>query len=192
MEIKRVDVSRLRSSLDIVLEIRLKGGRKDVSQEYTYRLIDPVKDRDTAINIRRDSFDVSFQDPDGMGDPQGYLIWMEMCNFMFPGSFAMMEKDGELVGQIELELLDYFNKRIGYVDLFYLLPKYRGKGIGSEQINYAETFFRKLGMDEYHLRVSPTNEPALKFYKKHGFEFIMEEQLNHRVWRLRKRIHKAQ
>ncbi|WEG13821.1 GNAT family N-acetyltransferase [Pullulanibacillus sp. KACC 23026] len=162
-----------------------------MSQEYTYRMIDPVKDGETAIRIRRDSFDISFQDPDGMGDPKGYLIWIEINNLLYPGSFVMMEKDGQLVGQIELEFLSYFNKPIGFVDLFYLLPEYRGKGLGAEQLNYVESFFKRYGLDEYHLRVSPTNERALRFYKKHGFEFIMEEQLNHRVWRLRKRIQKA-
>ncbi len=160
-----------------------------MSQPYSYRMIDPVKDRETAIQIRRDSFDVSFDDPDGFGDPNGYIIWIEMNNLMYPGSFVMMEHDDNLVGQIELELLHYMGKNIGYVDLFYLLPDYRGKGIGADQIRYAEAFFKRYQMDEYHLRVSPTNDRALRFYQKHGFEFMMEEQLNHKVWRLRKKIH---
>jgi RimJ/RimL family protein N-acetyltransferase len=159
-----------------------------VSQTYTYRMIDPINDRDMALKFRRDSFDVSFGDPDGMGDAQGYFIWIEMNNLLNPWSFVIMEEDGKPIGQIELELLNYGGRNIGYVSLFYLIPEYRGKRIGIEQIKYAEAFFKKYGLTEYHLRVSPTNTPALKFYKKHEFEFMMEEHLNHVVWRLRKFI----
>ncbi|WP_412729386.1 GNAT family N-acetyltransferase [Cytobacillus praedii] len=42
--------------------------------------------------------------------------------------------------------------------MFYLIPEFRGKGLGKDLIRYAEDFFRKSLVTGDHLRNSPTNE----------------------------------
>jgi RimJ/RimL family protein N-acetyltransferase len=69
--------------------------------------------------------------------------------------------DGKPIGQIELQIVNYEGKDIGYVYLFYLTPEKRGQGYGLQLLAYAESFFHKHQVNEYHLRVSPTNQLAV-------------------------------
>ena len=61
------------------------------------------------------------------------------------------------------------------MNIFYLIPEYRGKGIGKEIIQYIEDFFIKSNVSEYHLRVSSKNEKAINLYTKIGMFKINEE-----------------
>jgi ribosomal protein S18 acetylase RimI-like enzyme len=59
--------------------------------------------------------------------------------------------------------------RIGYVNLFYLIPEMRGSGAGAALHEYALTIFAKHGVERMQLSVSPTNLRAIAFYRKHGW-----------------------
>ena len=88
----------------------------------------------------------------------------------------MLVVDNEVpVGQLELTIKEYEGKEIGYVNLYYLIPEKRGAGLGSLLHDYAIQFFKSKDVEEYHLRVSPTNEHALAFYKKNGMKAIKTE-----------------
>ncbi|REE94643.1 hypothetical protein A8990_101439 [Paenibacillus taihuensis] len=41
---------------------------------------------------------------------------------------------------------------------------------------------------EYHLRVAPNNERAMRFYKKFDMQKLIEEQSPYHVWRLGKKM----
>jgi GNAT superfamily N-acetyltransferase len=144
---------------------------------FAFRRIDVEKDYETLIKFRKDSFLVSLGTIETFGDPNHYLAWMALQTIFFPDGFLLMEHDGRVVGQLETEIVAYQGRRIGYVDLFYLIPEYRGKGYGKVQVERAEGFFRSQGVKEYHLRVSETNAPAIKFYEKHGFSLFEKENL---------------
>lgn len=96
----------------------------------------------------------------------------------------MAEEDGEYVGQLELTIRKYQGEDIGYVNLYYLIPKIRGKGYGKELHAYAKQFFVDHHVTAYHLRVSPTNHSAITFYRKIGMEEIGPE-LDGKVIRMR-------
>jgi GNAT superfamily N-acetyltransferase len=72
----------------------------------------------------------------------------------------MVEKDNRLIGQLELTIKKYEDRKIGYVNLYYLVPDFRGIGIGKELQKYASSFFKSQNHNEFHLRVSPTNTSA--------------------------------
>ncbi|TCJ01402.1 GNAT family N-acetyltransferase [Cytobacillus praedii] len=59
---------------------------------------------------------------------------------------------------MEIQIRGFDGKGICYVNLFYLIPEFRGKGLGKDLIRYAEDFFRKSLVTGDHLRNSPTNE----------------------------------
>ncbi|WP_339202393.1 GNAT family N-acetyltransferase [Peribacillus sp. FSL P2-0133] len=58
---------------------------------------------------------------------------------------------------------------------FILLQKKRGEGLGKKLHEYALNFFRNNGVDEYHLRVSPSNKQAIAYYKKNGMLELKSE-----------------
>lgn len=135
-----------------------------------------VKDhRDVVIPFRKDSFHVSFGSTDDFQGEEDYLTWLEEKKKAFPKGFMMVKRNDAIIGQIELSTQVYDGKLIGYVHLYYLIKEERGNGTGDKLHEYAQQYFRNYGVNEFHLRVSPTNKPALQFYRKSGLEEIGPE-----------------
>ncbi|WP_230163479.1 GNAT family N-acetyltransferase, partial [Peribacillus simplex] len=148
-----------------------------------FRTIDTDKDKDIIIKFRKDSFVVSFGSEDGFGDENTYLQRMKERVRKFPDGQVIIEKDQEPIGQMELQIREYEGTEIGYVNLFYLIPEHRSKGLGNELVRYAERFFRQFNVSEYHLRVSPDNQRAIRLYTDTGMMKISEENEKYPVWR---------
>ena len=137
--------------------------------------IDIHKHREVIIPFRRDSFIVSFGTDEGLGDENTYLDWVQQRSAIYPNGFVLVVEDGVPIGQLELNVKEYEEKEIGYVNLYYLVPEKRGMGLGSFLHEYAIQFFKEHGVKEYHLRVSPTNEQAIAFYNKNGMQKLKVE-----------------
>jgi ribosomal protein S18 acetylase RimI-like enzyme len=60
--------------------------------------------------------------------------------------------------------------RDAFVDEFYLLPHYRGRGWGRKTMAFVEDAARSMGMTALHLEVVRQNTTALKVYRKLGFK----------------------
>ncbi|MRG85687.1 GNAT family N-acetyltransferase [Salinibacillus xinjiangensis] len=151
-----------------------------------YVPIDIDKHKADVLRFRKDSFVVSFGDDSGF-DQEGYLDWLQSKTEQFPNGFVMVEKDGERVGQLELSIREYDGKDIGYVHLYYLIPEKRGKSLGKELHDYAVRFFTSHQVTEFHLRVSPMNKAAHRFYQKLGMIKVGPE-LNGKVIRMKENI----
>jgi len=93
----------------------------------------------------------------------------------FPEGQLIIEDNNKPIGQVGFDIQEYNGEKIGYVNLFYLIPEYRGRGIGKELIRYVEEFFIKSNISEYHLRVSSRNERAISLYTKMGMTEINED-----------------
>lgn len=152
-----------------------------------FRTMNALLDRGHFVNFRKDAFRVSFGHEDNF-DEQEYAGLIASRTQEFPEGYVMLEDDGKIVGQIEMHPRDFEGKRIGFVSLFYLVPELRGNGYGKQLTDYAEEVFRRHGVNEYHLRVSPTNEVAVRFYEKCGLVKIREEHHQHVMWRMGKHI----
>jgi ribosomal protein S18 acetylase RimI-like enzyme len=137
--------------------------------------IDIKKHRDTVVEFRKDSFYVSFGDTTGFGEEEEYLRWLDEKIRNFPGGFVLVKEDGNYIGQLELTIRKYESNDIGYVNLYYLIPEMRRQGKGKELHNYAKQFFENNRVTEYHLRVSPSNTTAIKFYRTIGMEEVGRE-----------------
>jgi ribosomal protein S18 acetylase RimI-like enzyme len=151
-----------------------------------FRTIDILKDRDMIIKFRKDSYVVSFGSEERFGDENAYINRIKERVNNFPNGQVIIEKDDLPIGQMELQVRDFEGKQIGYVNLFYLIPEYRGKGLGKDLIRYAEDFFRESNVSEYHLRVSPTNERAMRLYVNSGMVKLREENEKYLMYRMRK------
>jgi ribosomal protein S18 acetylase RimI-like enzyme len=66
--------------------------------------------------------------------------------------------------------------------LYYLIPEMRRQGKGKELHNYAKQFFEYNKVREYHLRVSPSNTTAIKFYRTIGMEEVGREVDGKVIW----------
>jgi ribosomal protein S18 acetylase RimI-like enzyme len=139
---------------------------------------------DDCIRFRADSFFVSFGTteafhakdaltptkvfPGGEGVEE-YLDWLEKRMKEIPGSCVHIWQRGEIIGQIEMGRFR-LDPSIGYVNLFYLIPECRGKGLGSQLEQFAVDFLLRAGHRAARLCVSPTNLPAVAFYLKHQWQ----------------------
>lgn len=138
----------------------------------TFQTINLEKYRSEVIRFRKDSFKVSFGDASHFGDENEYIKWLKEKIILFPEGFVLVKENHQVIGQLELSIREYNDTNIGYIHLYYLIPEKRGKHIGKELHNYAMTFFQKQNVLEYHLRVSPQNKQAIKFYLKNGMQEV--------------------
>ena len=134
--------------------------------------IDVNEHGELIISFRRDSFLLSFGSDKDFGNVEEYLEWVKVKSNQYPDGFVLVMESGEPIGQLELTIKEYKGSKVGYVNLYYLIPEKRGMGLGKELHRYALCFFEKYGVKEFHLRVSPTNRNALSFYRKNGMQEV--------------------
>ena len=77
----------------------------------------------------------------------------------------------QLIGQLEFRS---FSKTpdTGYVQLIYLIPEYRGLGLGTKLQEFIRIQLRDAGCSKAMLCVSRANETALRHYKRSGWEYL--------------------
>ena len=57
----------------------------------------------------------------------------------------------------------------GWISFLYLLPAFRGRGLGVQLVGQAVSYYRARGRSYLQLSVSPENEKALALYRRCGF-----------------------
>ena len=78
-------------------------------------------------------------------------------------------------GVLQLNLRRDAEKGVGSIPFFYMLPEFRGRGLGVQLLGQAVSIYRPLGRKYLRLRCAPDNHIAQRFYKKHGFRKIGED-----------------
>ena len=63
-----------------------------------------------------------------------------------------------------------FNGFDGFIDEFYLLPEFRGQGIGRQVLSAIKDIARGLDINALHLEVARDNKRARRLYASAGFE----------------------
>jgi ribosomal protein S18 acetylase RimI-like enzyme len=56
------------------------------------------------------------------------------------------------------------------IQFLYVMPSHRNQGIGTALVDYAEEWAKEEGFEQITLRVFVNNLPAMKLYRKLGFE----------------------
>ncbi|MDC3425799.1 GNAT family N-acetyltransferase [Aquibacillus sp. 3ASR75-11] len=137
----------------------------------TFKKLDSMEHRDEMLQFRKDAFKISFGDASDFDENQ-YVSWIEEKSVQFPEGYVMVVENDQIVGQLELSIKEYKGKMIGYIHLYYLIPEQRGQCKGDEIYQYAMRYFYDHNVNEYHLRVSPSNTRAINFYKKNGMQEV--------------------
>lgn len=59
----------------------------------------------------------------------------------------------------------------GHFSYFAVTPDFRGNGIGSCIIDFAEEYFKNIGLRKMRLHVHKNNSNAIRLYKRKGFVY---------------------
>ena len=94
-----------------------------------------------------------------IGDPHLGRLWVT-CD------------GGRVVGYVAVALGFSFEYRgrEAFVDELFIAEAHRGRGLGREALELAETYCRDAGVNALHLEVERHREPALELYRRRGFE----------------------
>ena len=140
-------------------------------QSVRFEPVDLVRDRDTCVRFRRDSYFCSFGEGEAFdpssGGVAGYLERLRERLATLPEGIVHVWRVDAIVGQIEAQIPPALGT--GYVNLFYLVPEVRGSGIGDQLHAYVVSLFSRRSVPSARLSVSPTNARALRYYAKHGW-----------------------
>lgn len=85
------------------------------------------------------------------------------------GKIWLVAVEGQIVGCGNCYVADPA-KAIGKISKIYLLPEFRGKGLGTQLVQKMETYLGSIGCKYVSLQVFGPNETARQFYKKTGFK----------------------
>lgn len=105
-----------------------------------------------------------------------YLEWFEK-----PSTFIILaELEKQFIGYTFVRVREgksatwNVSQQIGEIETLSILPEYRGYGVGVGLLNYAYTELKKANVYEVSLGVIATNQAAIRFYEKQGFESILQ------------------
>jgi len=88
------------------------------------------------------------------------------------GAVWLVYADDELAGYIALcrGFSIEFNGFDAFIDEFFLLPEFRGRGIGKRVLEEIGDEARRLDINALHLEVARDNAPARRLYSGAGFK----------------------
>lgn len=138
-----------------------------------FRPVDVDTHLDVCVRFRIDTHICGFGSADLFHESDGkgaerYAVWLRQRSTALPGCLVHVWQGKDIVGQIEMGRVAS-DASIGYVNLFYLVPEARGRGLGALLEAYAWTFLSGLGCQSLRLSASPTNRPAWMFYQRGGW-----------------------
>jgi [ribosomal protein S18]-alanine N-acetyltransferase len=82
----------------------------------------------------------------------------------------VLEEDGTTVAFLILEV--HRTRRSGTIVTLDVQETHRRKGYASQLLRRAESMLVDYGVEAYDLQVDIMNRPAIRFYRKHGFEAV--------------------
>lgn len=89
------------------------------------------------------------------------------------GLIIVARQNSQIVGMVSLlyTLSTAIGDRVALLEDMVVSPNIRGSGVGSRLLEQAIQFARLNGCKRITLLTDRTNEPAQRFYQKHGFGF---------------------
>jgi GNAT superfamily N-acetyltransferase len=125
-----------------------------------------------CVAFRRDAYLCSFGTDVGFEDSIiGYKALLQQNTLEKGWFYFHIWHESQLIGQLEFRS---FSKTpdTGYVQLIYLIPEYRGLGLGTELQEFIRTQLRDAGCSKAKLSVSRANKTALRHYKRSGWTYL--------------------
>lgn len=101
----------------------------------------------------------------------GYAYWRSAADAAGsePWSLCQAMLGDEPAGILQLNPEQLPAGNAGWISFLYLLPAFRGRGLGVQLVGQAVSYYRARGRSHLQLSVSPENEKALALYRRCGF-----------------------
>ena len=140
------------------------------NMDLNYTPVNLTQELDTCLKFRKSAWDVSFGSSDDFSE-EDTINWFNKLAVKSPSGFFLVRYKEEIIGQVELKFSGGSpnEPNIGYVYLFYLIPEYRGSGVGQRIHDYTLDLLVKNGCQGAMLRYIPGNARAEKFYLRNGW-----------------------
>lgn len=148
------------------------GKTKDVN--LWFRPLNMEQEREVYLEARREAWHTTHGDTPAF-DGEGFLRDARAHLQRTPWGVTCVMQNDQIAGILQLDPERYSQDNAGYIPFVYMMPELRSKGLGVQLLGQAVSFYRPMGRDKLRLRCAPYNEPAQKFYAKHGFVKIGEE-----------------
>lgn len=132
--------------------------------------VDLSRSMETCVSFRKDAHYISYGSFDGFNASET-KAWFETLSQDSSDGFLHVFVEERVVGQLEFKSNILCEDGIlrGYICLFYLVPEYRRKGLGTKLHEFVLSKFKQDGCAEANLRYVPGNAVAELFYLKHGW-----------------------
>ena len=91
-----------------------------------------------------------------------------------PGSCLHVRRSGEIDGQLHLGR--FVDPAIGYINMFYVSPGWRGTGVAAANEEYASAYLQARGLHSAYLSVAAQTHRAIRFYEKQGWTYLGPRQ----------------
>lgn len=87
-------------------------------------------------------------------------------------TFLAIEETGDRIGYINVRegLDDVLGEPCGYIALLAVEREHEGKGVAQSLVKQAERWAKEMGFSRLALDVFASNDHALKFYERAGFQ----------------------
>lgn len=105
-------------------------------------------------------------DYDLLASKDSHIKKSEWKNLIENNQALTFYADGHFAGWLRYNL---FWNEIPFMNMLYFLEEYRGKGYGSQMVQFWENEMVKLGYDKV-MTSSQANESAQHFYRKLGYQ----------------------
>lgn len=148
--------------------------------------IDPKEHRERYMACYADAWRTAHGDLKGFDADTYYLSALE--HHRLDVDSVQFLYDGEsFAGLLDLDTERGAHLNIGWISLLYLMPAYRGRGLGVQLLGRAVVKYRRLGRRALRLQAAEDNTAAMSFYQKNGFEKLSWTEGSHgRVWLMEK------
>lgn len=164
------DNSHLGELSTFARQVWWRDTRKEDMTSLRFEPLDPRRDADAAFYLRcyRDSW-VAAHGSDSGFVSSVYLSAARSHAARDPQCLLKVMSGDKHAGVLELDPQRAGGDGCGWVSLLYLLPEFRGHGLGIQLIGCAAAYFGGKGRRAIRLHVAVTNKHAVGFYEHFGF-----------------------
>ncbi len=133
-----------------------------------FRPLDPMKDARQYLDFYADSWRCAHGDLSGFAAESYWEMALE-DEKKDPEAILFACMGAEPVGLLHLDPQREAQAGVGWISLFYLTEKLRGKGFAVQLLGQCLSTYRRLGRHKLGLYVAEENTAARAFYQRNGF-----------------------